>query len=162
MALKINDTISSFTLSDASRKTWTFPTDAFRFAVLYFYPKDNSSGCTTEAKDFSALLSEFSRLDTQVFGISPDTAASHRKFTEKQALPVTLLSDPEKPSSAHSASGFQKNSTDASIWVLSALRSSSIQPEKSSQPGLRSRSKGMQRRFCRRLRPSSESPNRIH
>ncbi len=96
MALQVNDTISPFTLSDASGKTWTFPTDAFRFAVLYFYPKDNSSGCTAEAKDFSALLPEFSRLDTQVFGISPDSAASHRKFTEKQELSVTLLSDPEK------------------------------------------------------------------
>ncbi|WP_319378943.1 peroxiredoxin [uncultured Methanocorpusculum sp.] len=96
MALQVNDTISPFTLSDASGKTWTFPTDASRFSVLYFYPKDNSSGCTAEAKDFSALLSEFSSLNTQVFGISPDSAASHRKFTEKQELTVTLLSDPEK------------------------------------------------------------------
>jgi peroxiredoxin Q/BCP len=96
MALQVNDTISPFTLSDASGKTWTFPTDASRLTVLYFYPKDNTAGCTTEAKEFSALLSDFSRLDTQVFGISPDTAVSHRKFTEKQALSVTLLSDPEK------------------------------------------------------------------
>ena len=64
--------------------------------ILYFYPKDNSSGCITEAKDFSKLLPEFTRLDAQVFGISPDSPVSHQKFIEKQELSITLLSDPEK------------------------------------------------------------------
>lgn len=96
MTLQVNDTIEPFTLFDAAGKEWAFPTDASHLAVLYFYPKDNTGGCTTEAQEFSMLLSEFARLDTQVFGISPDSAASHKKFIEKQQLSVTLLSDPDK------------------------------------------------------------------
>jgi len=96
MALQVNDTIKPFTLFDAEGKEWTFPTDASHLTVLYFYPKDNTGGCTTEAKEFSMLLPEFARLDAQVFGISPDSAASHQKFIEKQQLAVTLLSDPDK------------------------------------------------------------------
>jgi len=96
MSLVVNDTIPSFTLPDASGKEWKFPTDASHLMILYFYLKDNTSGCTTEAKEFSKLIPEFARLDAQVFGISSDSAASHLKFTEKQELSVTLLSDPEK------------------------------------------------------------------
>lgn len=96
MILDVNDTIPTFTLSDASGKEWTFPTDASHLTVLYFYPKDNTAGCTTEAKEFSQLIPEFTRLDALVFGISPDSAVSHQKFTEKQELSVNLLSDPEK------------------------------------------------------------------
>ncbi|HJJ43496.1 MAG TPA: peroxiredoxin [Methanocorpusculum sp.] len=96
MILDVNDTIPTFTLSDASGKEWTFPTDASHLTVLYFYPKDNTAGCTTEAKEFSQLIPEFTRLDVLVFGISPDSAVSHQKFTEKQELSVNLLSDPEK------------------------------------------------------------------
>ena len=96
MSLVVNDIIPSFTLPDASGEEWAFPTDASHLVILYFYPKDNSSGCITEAKDFSKLLPEFTRLDALVFGISPDSAASHQKFIEKQVLSVSLLSDPEK------------------------------------------------------------------
>lgn len=96
MVLGVNDYVPTFTLSDASGNAWTFPTAASHLAVLYFYPKDNTAGCTTEAQEFSQLLPEFSRLDAQVFGISPDSTVSHRKFIEKQKLSVTLLSDPEK------------------------------------------------------------------
>jgi len=96
MILGVNDHVPTFTLSDASGNAWTFPTAASHLTVLYFYSKDNTAGCTTEAKEFSDLLPEFSRLDAQVFGISPDSAASHQNFTEKQKLSVTLLADPEK------------------------------------------------------------------
>ncbi len=61
--------------------------------VLYFYPKDNTPGCTTEALEFSALLPEFRALGAEVFGISKDTIESHRKFREKHGLSVPLLSD---------------------------------------------------------------------
>ncbi len=64
-----------------------------RWVVLYFYPKDNTSGCTLEAKGFSDELDEFSRLDAVILGISPDSEESHRRFIEKQGLKVTLLSD---------------------------------------------------------------------
>jgi peroxiredoxin Q/BCP len=59
----------------------------------YFYPKDDTSGCTAEAKDFTCIAAEFKKAGTEVLGISPDSPASHRKFQEKHALGVHLLSD---------------------------------------------------------------------
>ena len=64
--------------------------------VLYFYPKDDTSGCTREAKDFSERLAEFAAAGAQVFGISPDSVASHDKFRCKHGLTVPLLSDEAK------------------------------------------------------------------
>jgi thioredoxin-dependent peroxiredoxin len=61
--------------------------------VLYFYPKDNTPGCTQEACDFRDALAKFDRSDTVVLGISPDSLASHQKFAEKYGLPFLLLSD---------------------------------------------------------------------
>ncbi|MFC2170946.1 thioredoxin-dependent thiol peroxidase [Calditrichota bacterium] len=66
-----------------------------QWVILYFYPKDNTSGCTIEAKDFTALQSEFEDLDAKIFGVSPDTVKSHCNFIEKQALGIDLLSDPD-------------------------------------------------------------------
>jgi peroxiredoxin Q/BCP len=66
------------------------------FTVIYFYPKDNTSGCTKEALDFSALTAEFKKLGAKVFGVSPDSQKSHANFRSKHALDVTLLSDPQK------------------------------------------------------------------
>lgn len=61
--------------------------------VLYFYPRDNTPGCTTEACDFRDNLSRFNDANTVVLGISPDTVASHEKFISKFELPFTLLAD---------------------------------------------------------------------
>jgi peroxiredoxin Q/BCP len=63
--------------------------------VVYFYPKDDTSGCTTEAKDFSALSDAFEAAGVTVIGVSKDTAASHAKFTAKHGLAVRLASDVE-------------------------------------------------------------------
>ena len=63
--------------------------------VVYFYPKDDTSGCTTEAKDFSALSDAFEAAGVTVVGVSKDTAASHAKFTAKHGLAVRLASDVE-------------------------------------------------------------------
>jgi len=63
------------------------------FVVIYFYPKDNTSGCTLEAKNFTEEEEDFSALLVPVIGISPDPPQSHRKFIEKQGLKVHLLSD---------------------------------------------------------------------
>ena len=63
--------------------------------VLYFYPKDNTPGCTRQACGFAAAYEEFKSKDVVVIGISKDSAASHRKFAEKYQLPFILLSDPE-------------------------------------------------------------------
>ncbi len=64
--------------------------------VLYFYPKDDTSGCTVEANDFTALSSEFGKIGVTVIGMSPDSAKSHDKFKKKHDLDVILASDEEK------------------------------------------------------------------
>ena len=61
--------------------------------VLFFYPRDNTSGCTKEAQDFSALQSSFKKIGVEIVGISKDSVKSHDKFIEKQKLTVPLLSD---------------------------------------------------------------------
>ena len=66
-----------------------------KWIVLYFYPKDNTSGCTREAVDFIEHLDEFEKLNAAVLGVSPDSVKSHQRFIEKHNLKVTLLSDPE-------------------------------------------------------------------
>lgn len=66
-----------------------------RKVVLYFYPKDDTSGCTKEATDFTALAKDFAAADTEVIGVSKDSVASHAKFRGKYGLGVKLGSDPE-------------------------------------------------------------------
>jgi peroxiredoxin Q/BCP len=63
--------------------------------VLYFYPKDDTSGCTREAQDFTALAEEFENSGTWILGVSKDDAKKHRKFTEKYDLKVPLATDPD-------------------------------------------------------------------
>lgn len=67
-----------------------------KWIVLYFYPKDNTPGCTTEACDFSDALPDFNDLNAIVLGVSADSTAKHRNFIEKKDLFITLLSDEEK------------------------------------------------------------------
>ena len=67
-----------------------------KWIILYFYPKDNTPGCTTEAKEFSELLDEFEKEGAIVIGVSPDSPKRHCNFIEKHDLKVTLLSDEEK------------------------------------------------------------------
>lgn len=64
-----------------------------KWIVLYFYPKDNTPGCTTEACEFTDALPDFSDMDAIVLGVSPDSTQKHRNFIEKKDLDVTLLSD---------------------------------------------------------------------
>lgn len=66
-----------------------------QWVVLYFYPKDDTPGCTTEAKDFTELYHDFSKLGAKILGVSLDSQKSHCKFINKHNLSITLLSDPE-------------------------------------------------------------------
>lgn len=66
-----------------------------KWVVLYFYPKDNTSGCTREALDFTSRLNDFMKLGAVVIGVSPDPVESHKKFRMKHSLKVILLSDEE-------------------------------------------------------------------
>ena len=67
-----------------------------KWVILYFYPKDMTPGCTTEACDFTEALPRFEALDAVVLGVSPDSPEKHRRFIEKKDLKITLLSDEKK------------------------------------------------------------------
>ena len=91
--LAIGDKAPDFTLPRDGGGTVSISQFAGRPIVLYFYPKDNTSGCTTEAVDFTALAGEFEKAGAVVIGVSPDSVASHDKFVAKHALSVILASD---------------------------------------------------------------------
>ena len=82
-----------FTLPDADNKNVRLASLKGRPVVVYFYPKDDTPGCTTEAKDFTCLEGEFAEAGALVLGISPDAPDKHRAFQQKYALGVQLLSD---------------------------------------------------------------------
>ena len=84
-----------FTLHDKDGNPVSLADFAGRKVVLYFYPKDNTPGCTRQACAFAAAFEEFKSIDAVVIGVSRDSEASHRKFAEKYELPFVLLSDPE-------------------------------------------------------------------
>lgn len=85
----------NFALVDADGATVELSALRGHLVVVYFYPKDDTPGCTTEAKDFTCLTGEFARANAVLLGVSPDSPASHRKFREKHGLDVRLLSDEE-------------------------------------------------------------------
>ena len=85
-----------FTLADETGALRSLSEFAGKRVVLYFYPRDNTPGCTKEACAFRDEYSEFVKLDVVVLGVSPDTVARHQKFKESYRLPFTLLADPEK------------------------------------------------------------------
>jgi peroxiredoxin Q/BCP len=84
-----------FSLPGSDEKTHSLTDYRGKRIVLYFYPRDNTPGCTKEACGFRDLHPEFSALNTVILGVSKDSIASHRKFIEKLSLPFILLSDPE-------------------------------------------------------------------
>jgi peroxiredoxin Q/BCP len=91
----VGDKAPDFSLADQNEMTVSLSELRGKWVVLYFYPKDNTPGCTAEACDFTASCGEFSRLDVEILGVSPDSAKSHRNFIQKQNLGITLLSDPD-------------------------------------------------------------------
>ena len=92
--LKIGDKAPDFTLSDKEGNPISLSDFLGKKVVLYFYPKDNTPGCTRQACGFAAAYAEFEKRGVTVIGISKDSVASHIKFAEKYSLPFILLSDP--------------------------------------------------------------------
>jgi len=82
-----------FTLPDTMEETASLAEFRGKWVILYFYPKDNTSGCTAEAIDFTAMKGDFEKLGSVVLGISPDSCKSHQKFMVKYSLGIRLLSD---------------------------------------------------------------------
>ncbi len=93
--MKSGQKAPEFNLSDQDGNKVCLKDFKGKFVVLYFYPKDNTPGCTLEAIDFTKNLSNFARKNAVVLGCSPDSAKSHCSFIEKQKLKLILLSDPE-------------------------------------------------------------------
>jgi len=94
--LSIGEGVNDFCLPNQDEEEICLRDIKGRWIVLYFYPKDSTPGCTTEACDFSATLNDFGSLGTIVLGVSPDSPKKHRSFIEKQSLLVTLLADEDK------------------------------------------------------------------
>jgi peroxiredoxin Q/BCP len=90
------DKAPDFTLATESGKPLKLSSLKGKPVVLYFYPKDDTSGCTLEAKDFSRLAPEFRKAGAEVIGISPDSVESHLKFSRKYELAVRLAADTDK------------------------------------------------------------------
>ena len=108
-----------FTLPDKDGNLVSLSDFAGRRVVLYFYPRDNTPGCTRQACAFAGAYEDFKALDAVVIGVSKDSAASHRKFAEKYNLPFTLLSDPEHTVlEAYGAWGEKKNYGKVSMGAI--------------------------------------------
>lgn len=93
--VNVGETAPDFCLKDKDGKEVCLSDFRGKWVVLYFYPRDNTPGCTREAVDFTSRLREFEELGAVVIGVSKDSVESHRKFAEKHGIKVVLLSDPE-------------------------------------------------------------------
>ena len=92
----IGKTAPNFKLNSTSGKVVELSKIKSKYIVLYFYPKDDTPGCTLETKDFNSLLPKFKKAKCEVFGISKDSLDSHKKFKEKYKVKFELLSDEDK------------------------------------------------------------------
>lgn len=93
MPLTIGDALPSLLVQATSGKTIDLATLTGKNVLIYFYPKDATPGCTTEAQDFRDLMPEFAQLNCEIFGVSRDSLNSHEKFKANECLPFELLSD---------------------------------------------------------------------
>lgn len=93
--IKAGDPVPRFTLKDQNNKAVSIKDLIGKPFVVYFYPKDDTPGCTVEACSFRDQFEEFRNVDATIIGISADSPSSHKDFAEKYRLPFTLLSDEE-------------------------------------------------------------------
>jgi peroxiredoxin Q/BCP len=96
MAIEEGKAAPAFTLGNQAGKKVSLKDFRGKNVIVYFYPRDNTPGCTKEACGFRDLWREIEKQGAVVLGVSPDGAASHRKFVDQYELPFTLLSDPDK------------------------------------------------------------------
>lgn len=94
-SLSIKQKAPDFSLPDQNGKIVSLNDFSGQWLVIYFYPKDNTPGCTTEALEFTQYLERFQKAGASILGVSPDSAKSHCQFIAKHNLSVQLLSDPE-------------------------------------------------------------------
>jgi thioredoxin-dependent peroxiredoxin len=91
--IKENSKAPIFNLPSSNDQNFEINKNLNQYLVIYFYPRDNTPGCTNEAKDFSKLYKEFKKLDCEIVGVSKDNIESHKKFIDKFKIPFQLLSD---------------------------------------------------------------------
>ena len=94
--IKENTIAPVFKLPSTNKKNYSLKDSIGKYVVVYFYPKDDTPGCTLETKDFNSLLSKFKKLDCLIIGISMDDLKSHNKFKKKYKVKFDLLSDEKK------------------------------------------------------------------
>lgn len=113
-----------FALADQNGETRTLKDFAGKKLILYFYPKDNTAGCSKQAAGYAKLIEQFGEKGACVVGISKDSVASHQRFIQKLDLPFTLLSDPER--TAIEAYGVWKEKKMCGKVSMGVVRSSFI------------------------------------
>ena len=94
--IKLNNKAPIFKAQSTGNKEYSLNDSKGKYVVLYFYPKDDTPGCTIETKDFNTLLPKFKKLNCEIYGISKDDLKSHNKFKEKYKVKFNLLADEEK------------------------------------------------------------------
>ena len=120
--LEIGQMAPAFTLPDQEGREHSLSDFLGKKVVLYFYPKDNTPGCTRQACAFGAAYGEYQKLGVEVIGISRDSVASHERFAQKFELPYLLLSDPERQ--AIEAYGVWREKKNYGKVTMGVLRSS--------------------------------------
>ena len=93
--LKTNTKAPDFKLPSTSKDKYSLKDSIGKYVIIYFYPKDDTPGCTIETNDFNKLLSKFKKLECEVYGISKDNLKSHDKFRDKYKIKFDLLADEE-------------------------------------------------------------------
>ena len=93
MTLKINSKAPNFVTKATSAGNYSLKDSIGKYLVLYFYPKDDTPGCTIETNDFNKLITKFKKLDCEVYGVSKDSLKSHDKFKDKYKIKFDLLAD---------------------------------------------------------------------
>jgi len=91
--MKEKELAPNFKIPSSNNEEFELKKNRNNFLIIYFYPRDNTPGCTNEAKNFSKLYKEFKKLNCEIFGISKDSIESHKKFISKFKIPFQLLSD---------------------------------------------------------------------
>lgn len=125
MTLKVGDTAPDFTLPTDGGGSVTLSRFRGKKVLLYFYPKDDTTGCTKQACAFRDSDSDFANFGAVIIGVSKDSVASHDKFKKKYSLPSSSPPTRSRTSASATASGCRRACTGASTWASSARPSSS-------------------------------------
>lgn len=129
MALEIGKKAPDFTLPSDSGKDVSLSDYLGKKVILYFYPKDNTSGCTLEAQAFRTHLADFEKLGYVVLGVSRDSVKKHCNFRDKNELNFPLLSDADEVVSTFTASSRKRACTARNTWASKDPPSSSMKKE---------------------------------